>query len=174
MKLLQSIHQLDLYLFNRLMGSPNRASLSSVARVVSVTGDGYIFAVFGLWLWYFQEYDWLWLLLTALCLERIFYFGAKYGFRRRRPEQAIDSFDPHIKPADRFSFPSGHTSAAFLLVTVITLQFGQLYSVLFFWAAAVAWSRMMMGLHFLSDLVVGAFVGAGSVWLAEYLSLRLS
>lgn len=174
MKLLQSIHQMDLYVFNRLMSSPNRSSLSNVARVVSISGDGYVYVMFGLWLWFFQEYQWLWLFLTALGVERAIYFGAKHGFRRRRPQQAIDNFDPHIKPADHFSFPSGHTSAAFLLITLLTWQYGSYYSVMFIWAFAVAWSRMMMGLHFLSDLVVGALVGIGSVWLAHYLSLELS
>lgn len=72
-------------------------------------------------------------------------------------------------PADRFSFPSGHALNAFAIGSVIALAFPYLAVPVFVVAASVAASRVVLGLHWLSDVLVGALVGAfigTSVWLA--------
>ena len=71
--------------------------------------------------------------------------------------------------ADRFSFPSGHALNAFALGSVIALGYPLVAVPVLLLAASVAASRVILGLHWLSDVLVGAFVGAAigtSVWLA--------
>ena len=71
--------------------------------------------------------------------------------------------------ADRFSFPSGHALNAFAMTTVIALVFPLLAAPVLLVAASVAASRVVLGLHWLSDVVAGALGGAligTSVWLA--------
>ena len=49
--------------------------------------------------------------------------------------------------ADKFSFPSGHTSAAFMLVTSLTMVYQQGEALLYAWAVGVALSRVILGVH---------------------------
>jgi undecaprenyl-diphosphatase len=82
----------------------------------------------------------------------------KFTIRRRRPEgkwgAIYRSTDPH-------SFPSGHAARVFLIgVLAIGLGPGWLAILLCIWAPLVALSRVAMGLHYLSDVVAGAVLGA--------------
>jgi len=84
----------------------------------------------------------------------------KRSFGRRRP----CAIEPHcwatLLPPDQFSFPSGHTITAFS----VALSLGGFYPVmlpgLLFCAASVALSRILLGMHFLTDVLVGAAIGA--------------
>jgi undecaprenyl-diphosphatase len=72
-------------------------------------------------------------------------------------------------PSDRFSFPSGHALNAFAMGSVIALAFPLLAVPVLIVAVSVAASRVVLGLHWLSDVLAGAFVGAvigTAVWLA--------
>lgn len=67
-----------------------------------------------------------------------------------------------------YSFPSGHTSAAFCTATSLCLIFPKWYVVVpsYLYAASVGYARMYQGVHYPSDVLAGAVVGAGSAWLA--------
>jgi undecaprenyl-diphosphatase len=72
-------------------------------------------------------------------------------------------------PSDRFSFPSGHALNAFAITTVIALAFPPVAVPVLALATSVAASRVVLGLHWLSDVLVGAALGlliGASVWLA--------
>ena len=72
-------------------------------------------------------------------------------------------------PSDRFSFPSGHALNAFAIGSVIALAFPLVAVPVLAVAASVAASRVVLGLHWLSDVLAGALVGlviGTSVWLA--------
>jgi undecaprenyl-diphosphatase len=88
--------------------------------------------------------------------------GAKLLWRRRRP--ALDDV-PVIRRLARLptssSFPSGHAAAAFAFATGATLEKPALAAPLYAAAAAVAYSRVHAGVHYPSDVVAGAAVGAG-------------
>lgn len=63
-------------------------------------------------------------------------------------------------PSDRYSFPSGHALNAFAIGCVLALAFPLLAGPVFIVAASVAASRVVLGLHFLSDVVAGSLLGA--------------
>ena len=100
----------------------------------------------------------------------------KRRFRRRRPcEDAaphpafawrLSSYVRYL-PSDRFSFPSGHSMNAFAQATVMGLAFPWAAPALGAVAASVAASRVMLGLHFLSDVVAGSLLGV-LIGLASY------
>src|SRR5690606_40086290 len=54
---------------------------------------------------------WFLLALCAFSVERCLYFGLKNAIRRRRPPHILDNIRAVVQAADRFSLPSGHTSA---------------------------------------------------------------
>lgn len=67
-----------------------------------------------------------------------------------------------------YSFPSGHTSAAFTTATSLSLLFPKWYVIApaYLWAASVGYARMYQGVHYPTDVLAGAAIGAGSAWLA--------
>ncbi|MBI3235996.1 MAG: phosphatase PAP2 family protein [Bacteroidetes bacterium] len=72
------------------------------------------------------------------------------------------------------SFPSGHTSSAFALATSVSLQYPKWYIVApaYIWASSVGYSRMYQGVHYPSDVLVGAIIGSGTSWLCYYLNKK--
>jgi undecaprenyl-diphosphatase len=80
---------------------------------------------------------------------------------RRRP----CVFEPHcwstLLPPDQFSFPSGHTITAFAVAVPLSMAYPQMTAGLFFCAVSIAVSRILLGMHFLSDVIAGAAMGTG-------------
>src|SRR5262249_18258863 len=78
---------------------------------------------------------------------------------RRRP----CAIEPHcwasLLPPDQFSFPSGHSITAFAVATPLVLHYPTLAIGVLFCAFSIAVSRIMLGLHFLSDVVAGCTIG---------------
>ncbi len=89
------------------------------------------------------------------------FIGLKRVAGRRRPCH----IEPHcwatLLPPDRFSFPSGHTMTAFAVCLSLSLFYPALTALLAFCALSVAVSRILLGMHFLSDVLVGVMIGAG-------------
>ncbi len=63
-------------------------------------------------------------------------------------------------PSDCYSFPSGHALNAFAIGSVVSLAFPPLAAPVLLAAASVAASRVVLGLHFLSDVLAGSLLGA--------------
>jgi undecaprenyl-diphosphatase len=78
--------------------------------------------------------------------------------RRKRPSE------PHcwadLLPPDQFSFPSGHTITAFAVSIALAGFYPDLAIGLLFCAISVAASRILLGMHFLSDVLAGAAIGS--------------
>jgi undecaprenyl-diphosphatase len=90
--------------------------------------------------------------------------GLKESVRRPRPySSAPDDVIPRCKTSG-FSFPSGHTSAAFATATALTLSTKKWYVGVpaFTYAGFVGYSRMRLGAHYASDVLAGIIVGVGT------------
>ena len=68
------------------------------------------------------------------------------------------------------SYPSGHTSMAFAAATSISLQYPKWYVIApaFIYASGVGYSRMYLGVHYPTDVLAGAVLGAGSSFVTHY------
>jgi undecaprenyl-diphosphatase len=84
--------------------------------------------------------------------------------RSRKPPAASGPSEPHcwadLLPPDQFSFPSGHTITAFAVSIALAGFYPELAIGLLFCAISVAASRILLGMHFLSDVLAGAAIGS--------------
>lgn len=104
------------------------------------------------------------LLGTSILLTQGFTHVLKIGFDRRRPYEALANVHTPIGPADTRSFPSGHSSTAFATATMLALTYPKWYVAVpaYTWAGLVGYSRIAVGVHYPSDVIVGALVGMGT------------
>lgn len=164
MKLLYSIHKYDVFMFTWLVNARMHTTLTKAGRYLSKTGDGQLYVVFMGLLYWSEGFKspFLHAILLAFLIERPMYFVLKNGFRRNRPEVALEDYHSVIVPPDKFSFPSGHTSAAFMMATLLGYFVPPLILPLYCWAALVGFSRVVLGVHFPTDTLVGAMLGIGT------------
>jgi undecaprenyl-diphosphatase len=99
------------------------------------------------------------LALTALVGVGV-YKALKHRLVRERPYISHAAIRAAVPPLDRYSFPSGHTLHAVCLTIVATHHFPELGWVLWPFAALVAASRPVLGLHYPTDVAAGAALGA--------------
>lgn len=170
LSLLHYIHQGDVLTFNWCMRRKRRQLFTSAGRLISKTADGPWYLLPPLILWPLDPglaLQLLGILALGFALERPLYTILKKGLRRNRPAQALPGFQSFVAPADQFSFPSGHTSGAFLVATAVAGLMPELTPLLFAWAALVGLSRVFLGVHFPTDIVAGGAMGSGIALLAS-------
>jgi undecaprenyl-diphosphatase len=92
-------------------------------------------------------------------LGLVVYSALKRLFVRERPFITHDSIDRAAAPLDRYSFPSGHTLHAVSFSWQACAHFPELVWVLVPLAALIAGSRVVLGLHYPSDVLAGAAIG---------------
>lgn len=92
--------------------------------------------------------------------------ASKSIFKRDRPYVTHPSIQP-LSLEGSYSMPSAHTSSAFATATSLSMAYPKWYVVVpsFVWASSVGYSRMHLGVHYPSDVLVGALVGSGSAIL---------
>ncbi|HUS07383.1 MAG TPA: phosphatase PAP2 family protein [Bryobacteraceae bacterium] len=97
----------------------------------------------------------------------------KIAVGRRRPCELQPHCWAKLLPPDQFSFPSGHTITAFAVAIPLSHFYPAAAFGLLFIASNVAISRVVLGMHFLSDVVAGALIGGGlgyaTVWVVTAL-----
>jgi undecaprenyl-diphosphatase len=89
------------------------------------------------------------------------YKWLKQRFVRERPYIAHLRIRVGTAPLDRYSFPSGHTLHAVNFAILLTVYFPVLAWLVVPFAVLVAISRVVLGLHYPTDVAVGAALGAG-------------
>jgi undecaprenyl-diphosphatase len=135
-------------------------ALRAIAVFFAHSGDSWFWAIglFAIWI----SGDSLWkkwaiLQFAGICFLVVVVLAIKFTIRRKRPEgewgQIYRYTDPH-------SFPSGHAARAFLIATIASgLGPAWLAIALWIWAPLVAFARVAMGVHYLSDILAGALLG---------------
>lgn len=162
MKLMQTIQRADVALFRWCTRLRYYQEIIRISRLLSKTGDGPLYVVLGAGLLLSGEPTarlWLYSGILAFAVERPLYLIVKNGFKRNRPADALGDFRSHVIPSDRFSFPSGHTSAAFLMATLMSNFLPAATAPAYLWASLVGMSRVFLGVHFPSDILMGMAMG---------------
>lgn len=103
-------------------------------------------------------------MLVVGIVSLLIYKAIKHMTGRHRPCEAFADIRRHAPMLDLYSFPSGHTMHAVAFTAVIMGHYPQLGVLLTPFALLIASSRLVLGLHYPSDVVVGAIIGGVVAW----------
>ena len=169
---LQTLDQIDLTLTNRARLKSTRGFGWHLAVILSHSGDSWVWAIGMALVWWFsRQISPLWqrnaaILEISIVIQALLVFALKQVIHRTRPDGdwggVYRQIDPH-------SFPSGHATRAAML-SVISLALGPAWFgwLILAWTPLTCLSRLLTGLHYLSDILAGLALGLvmGFVMLA--------
>ena len=98
---------------------------------------------------------------------------------RTRPYEVIEGLERIIGQQSDYSFPSGHTAASFAVATVLLMRAPKKLSVpMFVLACLISLSRLYVGVHYPTDVlggaVIGALCGILAVYVVEFILKKVS
>lgn len=111
-----------------------------------------------------------WQLVIALVTNSVIVNIIKYAVNRERPfihNQLIEKLSTGGSP----SFPSGHTSDAFMIAFSVSLLFARQKCwllLIWVWALLVAYSRIVLGVHYPSDVLGSILIGMLIAFIVNY------
>ena len=153
----------DTLLFHCIFGWGDGRILNRSLRIISWSANGCLYPFLGLYVYltFSASLSKPFLLSAALAfpLERLLYHFLKQSMKRDRPYARMVDVHFRVRPSDRFSFPSGHTASAFLMMTLLSSTFPALQIPTFCWASLVGVARVYLSVHYPTDVLAGAFLG---------------
>lgn len=152
----------DARLFFWFTAHSHKKTVALLSRAISRCGDGRLYAFIGIGVWYWESVAgaaFFYAGLLAYAIELPLYLLLKNAIRRHRPCHGITGVAALIEPSDKFSFPSGHTAAAFVFAAVLAAFYPLLALPAFVLATLIGLSRVMLGVHYPGDIVAGAVLG---------------
>lgn len=169
---MQYLDQIEIGMCLRANSLSRYSSLRWLFVLVSKLGDGGYWAAMGLTLLLVQGTAALPMLLQ-IALSGLFgvwlYKQLKNRLVRERPFISSGSIMCATAPLDRYSFPSGHTLHAVMFTILFCHAEPRLALLTIPFAVLVAASRVVLGLHYPSDVLVGAGLGGLIAWLSLWL-----
>ncbi len=156
----EKILYLDYKLSSRLRVAEEPGIFRNMAVFLGHSGDSWFWLIGLIVLWLMGDEVWKGravMMILAILITAVFVMALKFTIRRQRPEgewgQIYRKTDPH-------SFPSGHAARALMLgVLALTLGPPWFGILLIIWGPLVGLARVAMGVHFVSDVLVGWLIG---------------
>jgi undecaprenyl-diphosphatase len=104
-------------------------------------------------------------------------YGLKFLIQRQRPLYFLEMASKLSKGPGEIldpSFPSGHAVYAFMMATLLAHWFPRFQIIFFLLAGFIGWTRIYLGVHYPTDVVVGALLGYGITRLfLHWIDLKL-
>ena len=169
---LKKLHEIDTAMCLFMNCQSNHRIIRQFFKAASRLGDGII--------WYILMAAFL--LLDGMegikAVSHMLIFGAtgtlvykimKRSVSRPRPFQVNLSIKNKERALDHFSFPSGHTLHAVIFSLIASIYLPSLFPILISLTVLIGLSRVILGLHYPSDVVVGALIGLLIVKISTFI-----
>ena len=169
----QELLEIDAKYSQRARIPEDKTGLKRAAAFLAHSGDSWFWGAGLIILWFVGPKPWraqIGLLFLGIIITALSVFVIKFLVKRPRPEgewgQLYRKSDPH-------SFPSGHAARAAML-TVVMLLSGTWWIglIMLVWAILVDYSRIGLGVHYLSDILggtlIGVLTGVLAVWVYSF------
>lgn len=160
---LNRMHQLDTNMCVAVNHTSQYKAIRHFFRAISRLGDGVFWYALMILILIFQGAEAVVPVLhmaVAGLIGTFIYKWLKGKTLRPRPYQVRQDICLTGKALDKFSFPSGHTLHAVVFTWVAITYFPQLAVLLILFTVLVGLSRVVLGLHYPSDVMAGALLGA--------------
>lgn len=152
--------QIDAQFSHKIRIPEDKPGLKYAAAFLAHSGDSWFWGAGLALLWFVGPQSWrpqIALLFLGILFTAVFVLGLKFLIKRPRPEgewgQIYRNSDPH-------SFPSGHAARATMLTLIILLSgLWWLGLIMLVWTILVDLSRVGLGVHYFSDILVGTLIG---------------
>jgi undecaprenyl-diphosphatase len=157
-----AVPSIDERLLRRLAARGPGDSIYQVMRILSRLGDGPIWYLTGTAAALLGGHPGRRFALLGIAaggLNALIYCVCKRRFIRPRPFRTLPDLPILWAPPTDFSFPSGHTQLAFASATLLALHFPFLGPAAFILAFLIALSRIVLAVHYPSDVLAGAWIG---------------
>ena len=153
---------LDTTLCVQINRSSKNYAIKSIFRIISRLGDGvFWYSLMALMLISYGDsaINPVLHMLSAGLLGTLIYKWLKSTTLRPRPYEVHQDVWLTGRPLDKFSFPSGHTLHAVAFTVVGLFFYPELSLLLIPFTVLVGMSRVVLGLHYPSDVIAGASIG---------------
>jgi membrane-associated phospholipid phosphatase len=150
-------------------------------QIITLLGDGIFFLIICALLFLINKKKESFLSLLTFMLSGLFIQILKNYFHRPRPVNFFESYS-YTKFIEGFtnavhnSFPSGHTTSIFAIITlwVFLIEKKRYHLFLLLTALLVGYSRIYLGQHFLEDVILGAIIGVSTSLFIFGLNLKFN
>jgi len=150
---------------DRVLLPANRVWLREIAKLLAHSGDVYVCGAVLVALWFLGGRSWqapALALATGLVVAEVAVMIVKAILRRPRPQ---GDWGRIYRRLDPFSFPSGHAARAMMLCLLTFRMFPWwVFAIVLAWSPFMVWSRVALGIHYVSDALGGFVLGLGITW----------
>lgn len=149
----------EIEITKRYLESELSQKLSWVARCVSHIGDGPLYALMIIIFLLNGLYEQVIVFSIGYLIGGWCFVFVKNKAKRDRPFNVSDEIKPFKVPLDEYSFPSGHTTMAFLTASMLASFYPEWGVGVYALALGIGLSRFALGVHYLTDVFCGAVIG---------------
>jgi len=158
----QHITPVEAQLMKRFCGLQRFCWLTAFFKFMSRLGDGYVWGALALGLLATDLHAYKWVvaaMAVAIAVAVTVFMTVKKLVGRPRPFETWDSLTCAMLPPDQFSFPSGHTMTSFAVFGVLCVMIAGSWIMLLPIVVLIGLSRIYLGLHYPTDVLIGALLG---------------